>query len=527
MSIISYSFFLFLLITLIVYYVVPKKMQWMVLLVSSIVFYAYAGWVSLAIIVGTALFVYLLSLAMQKNLEKQDELTASEDRKGAIKIKNRMRLERKKYVVLGLVLIIFLMVLFKGSDFIIENINLALQSFDVSSISSFNLIVPFGISYYSFMMISYLMELYTGKTRAQKNFLKYLTYVLYFPHITQGPIARFEETGNKVIEPHDFDFYRLSDGVLLILWGYFKKLVVADRMAPFVNDVLGNSDKYKGSVFLAMGIAYSMQIYCDFSGCMDVVRGVSECFGISLRENFRRPYFSKTMPEFWRRWHISLGEFFREYVFYPVSTSKLALKLSNVTRKWFGNDWGRNISSALPILCVWVLTGVWHGANWNYIGWGVYHGILICLSTLFSPFFAKVAKKHVVFSRFGWKVVQMARTFFLCLIGRIIFLGKGLSNSFYMLKSSFADISTIEWEAIKALNIRGWLVVICGCLLVIVVSIVQEHKQSKDSEYMVRSYVMKKNVFVRVAVTFIAVMAILCLGKYGAGVGTTFIYEQF
>ena len=179
------------------------------------------------------------------------------------------------------------------------------------------------------------------------------------------------------------------------------------------------------------------------------------------------------------------------------------------------------------LFVVWLLTGIWHGANWNYIGWGVYHGILICLSTVFTPIFAPLTKKYSIFSSFFWKLIQMARTFFLCLIGRIIFLGNGVADSFSMLKSSFADFSYIEMQAFESLHHKEWVVLFCGCLLVGCVSILQEYKQNVQPEYTVRSFVMKRNIVIKSLLAIVAVMAILCLGKYGLGVGASFIYEQF
>ena len=261
---------------------------------------------------------------------------------------------------------------------------------------------------------------------------------------------------------------------------------------------------------------------------MDIIRGASECLGITLKENFKRPYFSKTLPEFWRRWHISLGEFFRENVFYPVSTSQVFLKWNTAARKRFGNELGRNIASVMPILCVWVLTGVWHGANWNYIGWGIYHGILICLSTIFEqPLMAvntrlKIPTEHILF-----KIFQMLRTFFLCVVGRLIFLGNGLSDSFHMISSMFKRTQTVYTVESFPLTVNEWCVVLICVIFLSGVSVVQEIMEKKQAEMTIRDWLDKQNVLLQMGVVLTGILVILCFGVYGQGAGAAFIYEQF
>ena len=318
MSVVSYIFIVFFAVTVLIYYIVPKKIQWWVLLAASAVFYAYSGIDDLLIVVGTAFLVYPLTMLMEKNLEEQDRLLLDADKRAARKIKTAQKKKRKKYLVLALLIVIGALIVFKVTGFAIENIKRFLPYEAIQRIPDWHFPAPLGVSFYSFMMISYLVDVYNGRIHAQKNFLKYLSYVLYFPHITQGPIARYELVAHQLWEKHKFDYDTVIKGTWLILWGALKKMVMADRIRPFVTEVFKHSDQYEGMIFFLAAVMYSIQIYCDFSGCMDIVRGASECFGITLGENFRRPYFSQTLPEFWRRWHISLGAFFREYVFYPV-----------------------------------------------------------------------------------------------------------------------------------------------------------------------------------------------------------------
>ena len=306
MSVVSYIFIVFLAVTVLIYYIVPKKIQWWVLLAASVVFYAYSGIDDLLIVVGTAFLVYPLTMLMEKNLEEQDRLLLDADKRTARKIKTAQKKKRKKYLVLALLIVIGALIVFKVTGFAIENIKRFLPYEAIQRIPDWHFPAPLGVSFYSFMMISYLVDVYNGRIHAQKNFLKYLSYVLYFPHITQGPIARYELVAHQLWEKHKFDYDTVIKGTWLILWGALKKMVMADRISPFVTEVFKHSDQYEGMIFFLAAVMYSIQIYCDFSGCMDIVRGTSECFGITLGENFRRPYFSQTLPEFWRRWRSVL-----------------------------------------------------------------------------------------------------------------------------------------------------------------------------------------------------------------------------
>lgn len=528
MSVISYTFFAFLAITILLYYIVPKKMQWIVLFIASIYFYLLAGIQYLAVVIVTACVVYVSALCMQKNLDEQSRLIEGLERRAARSIKNDMKKKRKKVLVVALIFVIGILFLFKGTGFFVKNMNRILGMASLTTLPEWNLIAPLGISFYSFMMIAYLMEIYNGKINAQTNFLKYLSYVLYFPHVTQGPIARYEKVAPQIWSKHKFHYDVVVQGLWLMIWGYFKKLVIADRLSIFVTAIFDHRGNYQGSIFFFAAVVYSIQIYCDFSGCMDIVRGASECFDIHLGENFERPYFSQTLPEFWRRWHISLGEFFREYVFYPVSTSSLFLKLNTFARKHLGNEKGRNIASCLPIMCVWFLTGFWHGANWNYIGWGLYHGALICMSTIFeSPVEKLTQTLHIKRDCISWNIFRMIRTFILCVIGRIIFMGHGIRASLSMLKSVVVHYDVFYNVENIGLSHNEWLIVITACVVLLLVSVAQEIRKQNGNHETIRQWLSRQNLWLRWLVLIGGVMAIFVFGVYGSGVGRTFIYEKF
>lgn len=532
MSVVSFTFLAFLLVSFLLYYILPKKIQPYVLLASSVVFYLFSGLDNLIIVVLTMLVVYIFSRFMQKNLDEMAKKIEGLDRKAARPIRDEMKKKRKKFLVLSLIIVIAILAVLKYTNFVIVNLNELLNVMHLGQIRGLELVVPLGISFYTFMMISYLTDIYQGKISAEKNFFKYASYVLYFPHVTQGPIARYNIVAPQIYAQRKFNYDMFVKGLWLMLWGYFKKMVIADGMAVFTDVIFGGWNIYEGMIFLWAGVLYSIQIYCDFSGCMDIVRGASECFGIKLSENFERPYFSQSLPEFWRRWHISLGSFFKDYIFYPVSTSGMFLKINTGARKVFGSELGRILASCVPILSVWLLTGLWHGPSWNFICWGLFHGILISLSTAFEQPIDKLSDKlHIKRDRFSFSFFRMLRTFFLCVIGRIIFIAPTMEAAITMLKKTFSSNPvTPIWSDFCEYEIHykqlSSTLLIC-CLILLAVSVAQELMKKSGSTMTIRDWLAKQNIWFRWLVLIIGLLAVFVLGNYGAGAGRTFIYEQF
>lgn len=383
-----------------------------------------------------------------------------------------------------------------------------------------------GISFYTFQMVAYIMDCYKGKITPQKNFLKYTLYVSYFPHVVQGPIARYDQLGKQLFEEKTFDMDRIRDGSLLMMWGLFKKLVIADRLSPFVADVYGSYESYSGLLLFFTTVLFSIQIYADFSGCMDIARGVSEMVGIKLEQNFLHPYFSKTMPEFWRRWHVTMGSFFKDYVFYPVSVSKFSLNLNKNARNIFGANAGRIISSCFPVLIVWFLTGLWHGAAWTYIFWGLFHGILIMLSTIFTDFNKKLSEKiHLNTESWWWKLIQMLRTFFLCTIGRIFFRAPTIGVAFGIFGKMFTSVG---WKEVFSSEIlthgidkANFICVFIAMLILFIASCLQE-------KMVVREKIAALPLPIRWGFYYVAFFVLIIFGVYGPGYDAgSFVYERF
>ena len=332
MSFVSFKFYVFIAAFILLYYLIPKKYRWITVLSASVFFYIFnAGSLFLMLLI-TAASTFFAALRIEKiNGITSDTLTKKE-------LKAKKARKKRTVVALASLLNFGFLVTLKYKRLIIPGMQalVGIFGFEMKDFSS-SLLMPLGISFYTFQSIGYIVDVSRAEVKAQKNFLHYLTFVSFFPQIVQGPISRYGDLEKQLIDGNDFDYRRTKFGLQLIVWGAFKKLVIADRAAIVVNTVFANYPEYKGKTLWLGLIFYALQIYADFSGGIDVARGVAQAIGVNLEENFRRPYFATSVSDFWRRWHITLGGWCRDYVFYPLSLSKPFGKLSKKTRKIFGN----------------------------------------------------------------------------------------------------------------------------------------------------------------------------------------------
>lgn len=529
MSYTSFGFLCLIVITVILFYLVPKKIQWVILLLSSLLFYAISGLDNLAFILLSIAVTYLAGLKIG-NVHQLEKDFLSREGIGREEQKERREIfkkKRKRLLKAGLFYILGILILVKYLDFLLGNVSSLLGVFGMEPLEfSISFIMPLGISFYTFQIIAYLVDIYKGKVKPQKNIFKYALYVSFFPTVVQGPIARYGQLGDQLFSKKSFCDKNLVNGSILILWGFFKKLVIAERLNLFVNEIYGNYTEYSGIIFAIATAFYSIQIYADFSGCMDIAQGTAGLFDIQLAENFKQPYFSKTMPEFWRRWHITLGQWFKDYVFYPVSISKFSLNLNKKARKIMGNTGGRIVTSCFPILIVWFLTGIWHGASWKFAVWGLFHGGLIMLSLIFTPYNEKLSEKLSIPTKsIAFSIFCMLRTFALCSIGRIFFRGDSLGHALEIIKRMFQDpgLSFITGTQFfeHGLNKANMLVVFIAMGALLLVSILKEH-------FNVREKLMEQNFLFRWSVCYALFFSVLIFGIYGRGYEiSNFIYERF
>ncbi len=520
----SLYFLIFLLGISVLYYIMPNKLRWIVLLAASTIFYISAGIKKLPILVLTALIVFLSAKHMNIRFETAEQEADQRQLKGKERMAFLAPIKqtcRNRYLIPTIILVIAILCYCKfGADvFAFLNKNLTFWTWT-------DIIVPLGISYYTFSSIGYLLDIYWRKAKPIHNYFKYLLCVSYFPQIVQGPIARYHKLSSEIWKEHHFDYKNICFGIQLMLYGYFKKLVVADRLALFTGQILGNLADYEGLIILIALIFSSFQLYMDFSGCMDIVRGASQLFDVRLDKNFDHPFFSKSAAEFWRRWHITLGAWFKDYVYLPVVTSGWLAKQTNTIKEKAGREAAKKINAAIPLAVVWLLTGLWHGTGWNYIVWGIYWGVLIISATIFAKQYKKMAELlHIDTTTRGYQVFQMVRTFFIFTIGRLITAPGTLENSALALKQLFRCFNPwIFWDGTLyriGMDYKDFCVVLLSLVLIRKISMLQQKAS-------VREAIANRNIVLRWAIYYGAIFAIIILGIYGVGYSASdFVYANF
>ena len=419
MSITSLTFFLFAAVTLVVYYCLPKKWQWYVLLAASLVFYCAGGAKSVIYVLITATVIYFATLGMQRISDaqreylKQNKAVLSREEKSAYKA--RQKKKRKAMMLAALLVNLAILCTFKYFHFALAQINHLIRAVGAREIrDTVNLIVPLGISFYTFQSIGYLLDVYWEFYKPERNYGKVLLFVSFFPQITQGPISNFEQLSAELFTEHTFTYCNYAWGFQRMLWGFAKKMIVANILSVYVGRIFEGFQDHSGITALFGMFCYSVQIYADFSGYMDIMCGYCEMLGIRLTENFDRPYFSKSVAEYWRRWHISLGTWFKKYVYYPIGMSGWSRRLAKQCGKKLGKYFADTIPATIALVVVWFATGLWHGASWSYILWGGVNGFFIILTLWLEPVYSKVKTAlRIRESSRLWAAFQTIRTFLL------------------------------------------------------------------------------------------------------------------
>lgn len=405
--------------------------------------------------------------------------------------------------------------------FVVLLINFGMLSIvKFTDFTKFSLVIPLGISFYIFQSTSYVIDLYRKKYEPQKNIFKYALFVSFFPQIVQGPISRYDEISPMLYndEANSFDF---SHGLLLILYGYFKKLVIADRAAVLVGNVFSNSDYYSGLFVFVAIIFYSVQIYCDFSGGIDIARGVAYLFGIRLTENFKRPFLSTSIGDFWRRWHTTLGSWMRDYVFYPLSFTKLFAYINKKSRKVMGRRAGKFLTLTISTYVVYLIIGIWHGAGLNFIAFGFYNGTIISLSLIFERTFNKWKKTlHITKDNKVYHAFQVIRTALLVFLGRYFTRSENLHQALHLLKKTFVDM-TFRYTDFGLTN-KDLIVILFAVIVVMFISAFQE-KEVNITEKILNKSAAFQGLFI-----LVSVVVILYFGVFDKGyTAVDFIYRNY
>lgn len=508
MSLFSNSFIIFVMVCLLVYYIVPKRAQWIILLLFSYLYYMASSVPATLFLVFSTLVTYGCALWIQK-VER-----TSEDKKKAKGIARRI-------IVLGLLLNFGMLGLLKYTNFFITNINLITKG----QIDLLNLILPLGISFYTFQSSGYLLDVYWGKAEAEKNPFRFALFVSFFPQLLQGPIGRYSRLAKQLYAEHTFELHNIRFGIERIIWGFFKKMVLADWAGVYKDAIFADPDKFSGLAIIGV-LMYSVELYGDFSGGIDVVIGVASMFGITMDENFKRPFFAVSVTDFWHRWHITLGTWMKDYVFYPLSLSKAMRSCGKFGKKVFGKKVGRTIPICVANLIVFFLVGVWHGPEWRFIAYGMYNGIIIAVSGLLAPSYVTVKNKlHINDKSKPWHLFMILRTFILVNISWYFDLAESWGQAAKMLRYSVTQFDPSQLLLISsgklgtdftpyALTILG-----IGVLILFIVGVLQENG------IQIRNAINKTPWIIQFVVFMLLFICIPLFGPQAVARG--FIYAQF
>lgn len=465
MNLYSMQFVAFFLIAFVLYYTLLRKWQWMVLLTASLVFYLYSGPVNLIFLITTAFSTWLggkgIFYCTQQFKIRKKEIS---DRKERQLLKGKYT--RKKRCILWLVLLLNFGIL------------AVLKYWNPQSKS---ILIPLGISFYTFISMGYLIDLYYEKYAAEKNFLRFLLFISYFPQLIQGPINRFDQMREQFLQRHILDLENAARAVLLLGFGVMKKYAIANALSGVIADILDKSlADAPGSAIVFAILLYSIQQYCDFSGGIDMVLGISELFGIRMMPNFRQPYFATSLGDFWRRWHISLGAWMRDYVFYPFALTKPMQNLGKWAKNHMGKHFGKVLPAAVANLLVFFLVGIWHGSQWHYIFWGLYNGAVIALGDICAPAFEKLAKRlHISTESKGFYVFSVIKTFIIVNIGWYFDRIYSMRNCAAAMKNTLLNFSPERFvpylkEAVSGFHMESIMIMAAALILVIIRSVLAE-----------------------------------------------------
>lgn len=528
MTVNTLPFFACFAISVMLYYAAPRKYRWIVLLGVSLLFYHWMGVDNfLYILITTATLV-----VSTNRMQSIDEKAAARIREGSgaltredkKQIKAEAKAHKRLWLVCGVLLTnLGILLVLKYGNFFIGNINRIFEYAGINAINRLGVVAPLGISYYTLQSIGYALEVYKGKSAAQRNPFKVLLFVTYYPQMTQGPIGRYPELAPQLFEGQTFRYENLALGCQRILWGLFKKVVIADHMKPLVTTIFSSYETASGFT-LFMGCVYmALQIYADFSGYTDIVLGVSRIYGIRMSENFERPYFAKTLSDFWRRWHMSLSSWFRDYVFYPVSISRSAVKLSKFGKGIFSARLRKLFPVILALAAVWFCTGFWHDASWRYIFWGLGNGGVIALGLIFQPQCDWIKEKlHIREEAWWWQGFSMLRTFLIVALLKVFPGAQSTMQSLGIIRRMvFHFDPAFTWDALfPGMEFYNLIYIGFGLVLLLVVSLV-------ECRTTIYECLSRRPLVLRWGVYLCLIAVIIGFGAFNSDMVGGFEYAQF
>jgi len=405
----SIHFAIFFVVVTLLYFLLPHRFRWLWLLASSCYFYMAFVPIYILILAFTIVIDYFAGIFLEQTSGKK----------------------KKWFLVASLVANIGVLAFFKYYNFLNENLSIFLNSLGYhNSIPNLSILLPIGLSFHTFQAMSYTIEVYRGHQKAERHFGIYSLYVMFYPQLVAGPIERPQNLLHQFYEKHSFDYDRIVSGMRQMLWGLFKKIVIADRLAIYVNTVYNNTEHHNGNTMIVATIFFAFQIYCDFSGYSDIAIGAARVMGFKLMTNFNRPYFSMNIAEFWKRWHISLSTWFKDYLYISLGGNRVSIP------RWYFN-----------LLFVFLVSGLWHGANWTFLIWGGLNGLYLVFALITQKFRNGLDKAVGLRPGSGInRFLEISTTFILASFAWIFFRANNVHDAFYIVEKIFTSRGPIYFQ---------------------------------------------------------------------------------
>ena len=494
----SFHFLCFFPFVVTIFFLIPHRLQNYMLLICS--YYFYMSWnPRYAVLIAASTLITYLSgrLIAWSHLKKNAK---------------QANAEKRLWVFLSFAANLSILFVFKYFDFAVTNINHVLSAVGMQLIQpEFDVMLPVGISFYTFQALSYTVDVYRGELPAEKSIMRYALYVSFFPQLVAGPIERSASLLEQFYTSHQFDYDRVKRGLLLMMWGYFQKLIIADRASVLVDAVYDNVYAFSGVSIIVATLLFAVQIYCDFAGYSNIAIGAAQVLGIRLMDNFKQPYFATSIQDFWHRWHISLSTWFRDYLYIPMGGSRLG------TVRKYSN-----------LLITFFVSGLWHGASWSYVAWGGLHGIYQVVGNLLKPLRTKLL--HALKVSDTTPIIRIIRTlgtFLLVDFAWIFFRAPGIRSAILAIKKVLTETrledALIGSSYILAGDEKNFMILCAAIMLLFAVEALQYFKG-----FQFREIFLRQNTVVRWILYYLFVIAILYFGV--VVMSTTqaqFIYFQF
>jgi alginate O-acetyltransferase complex protein AlgI len=483
----SFGFLVFFPIVVSLYFATPYRFRWVLLLGASYYFYMASKPEHVILIILSTLINYFAGLLMSRTNTKPKP--------------------KKLLLILSIISNLGILFSFKYLNFFSDSVRAIFEHLNVPyNVPAFNVLVPLGISFYTLQSMSYIIDVYRGRLKPEKHLGIFALHVAFFPQLVAGPIGRSGSLLPQFYEKHDFDYQRVTDGLKRMAWGFFQKLVIADRLAIIVDQVYNDPTAYSGVPLIVATYLFAFQIYSDFSGYSDIAIGAAQVMGFKLMDNFKQPYFSESISEFWARWHISLSQWLRDYIFYPLRRTLLRRNRSTDV-----------LSLVLPPMVTMLASGLWHGANWTFVVWGGLHGLYLIFSILTKNTRQRI-QELLRIDRFPLihKVISIVVAFHLVTFAWVFFRANSLSDAIYIVSHLIPNVPIGLHYNLGLRNV-GFAITVLAILLMEMVHVIQTRGS-------VRDLLRRRPLVIRWSVYNLLLLWIIFCAEFG---GSEFIYTQF